>query len=93
FIWNIIQHQEIELLMKKLPQNMLLKHYSLDEVIAEAILCNIKIKEEVSADIVSAYLKAIFMNMLHVEVIGEEQFDDVLKLLIKGLAQQIVKEG
>lgn len=32
------------------------------------------------------------MSMLHTEAIGEKEIDNVLKLLIKGVAQQIIEE-
>jgi len=41
--------------------------------------------------IVAASFRAIFMSMLYIEEIGEEHFDEALKLLIKGLASQIIE--
>lgn len=93
FIMNIIQNQEMELLIAKLPKEELANHHSLAESIMESILSRVEVKEDISADVISASLRALVMSMLHIKEVGEEEFDDVLKILIKGLSQQMIKEG
>lgn len=93
FIMSIIQNQEMELLIAKLPKEELANHHSLAESIMESILSRVEVKEDISADVISASLRALVMSMLHIKEVGEEQFDDVLKILIKGLSQQMIKEG
>ncbi|GMA07006.1 TetR family transcriptional regulator [Tetragenococcus halophilus subsp. flandriensis] len=92
FVMTILQNQEIELLMRKLPKDMITHHHSFDETVIEGVLSHVKLKKGISGDLVSASLRAIFMSMLHTEAIGEKQFDEVLEVLIKGLAQQIIEE-
>lgn len=92
FIMNIIQNQEFEYLIRKLPKELIIDHHSLDDVLTKNIFSYIKIKDGIDIDIISASLRAIFMTMIHIEEVGEKHFDEVLKLLIKGLAQQIIKE-
>ncbi|RKV69118.1 MAG: TetR/AcrR family transcriptional regulator, partial [Streptococcus sp.] len=46
----------------------------------------------VSVEIVSALFRTIAMTILHIEEIGEEQFDTTLKLVIQGVVEQITKE-
>ncbi|MBZ2174344.1 TetR/AcrR family transcriptional regulator [Schnuerera sp. xch1] len=92
FIMNIIQNEEFEFLMRKLPKEFIINHHSLDDLLTKEIFSYIKVKDNVDVDIVSASLRAIFMSMIHIEEIGEKNFDDALKLLIRGLDQQIVKE-
>lgn len=91
FIINIIINDEFEYLMRKLPKELILNHHSLDDVLAEEIFSYIKIKDGINKDIVTASLRAIFMSMLHIEEVGEKDFDEILKLLIKGLAMQTIK--
>lgn len=92
FIMNIIQNQEFEYLMRKLPKELIINHHSLDDILTKRIFSYMKIKDEINIDIISASLRAIFMTMIYIEEIGEQNFDEVLKILIKGLAQQINKE-
>lgn len=92
FIMNIIKNNEFEYLMRKLPKDLIANHHSLDDILAKNIFLHIKIKEGVNIDVVTASLRAIFMSMMHIEEIGEEYIEEVLKLLIKGLAIQIVEE-
>ena len=92
FIMNIIQNQEFEYLMRKLPMELIINHHSLDDIFTNQIFSYIQVKDSVDVDVVSASLRAIFMSMIHIEEIGKKNFDDALKLLIRGLAQQIIKE-
>ncbi len=92
FIMNIIQNQEIEYLMRKLPKELIVNHHSLDDMFTKKIFSYIKIKDDISIDVVSASLRTIFMSMIYTEEIGEKHFDEVLKLLIRGIAQQIIQE-
>ena len=59
---------------------------------AEKIVSRINIRETVSVDIVSALFRTIAMSILHIEEIGEKQFDTILKLLIQGIVGQIIEE-
>lgn len=92
FIMNIILNHEFEYLMRKLPKELIINHHSLDDMFANKIFSNIRIKEDVNVDVITASLRAIFMSMIYVKEIGEKDFDDALKLLIKGLALQIIEE-
>lgn len=92
FIMNIIQNDELEYLMRKLPTDLISNHHSLDDMLTNQIFSYIQVKDSVDVDVISASLRAIFMSMIHIEEIGEKNFDEVLKLLIRGLAQQIIKE-
>ncbi len=92
FIMNIIQNQEFEYLMRKLPKELIINHHSLDDILTKKVFSYIKVKDNINIDIVTASLRAIFMSMIYIEEIGEKDFDEVLKLLIKGLALQVIEE-
>ena len=92
FIMTIIQNDEFEYLMRKLPMELIINHHSLDDIFTNQIFSYIEVRDSVDVDVVSASLRAIFMSMIHIEEIGKKNFDDALKLLIRGLAQQIIKE-
>lgn len=92
FIMSIIKNNEFEYLMRKLPQEVIVNHHTLDDIFTENIFSYIKIRDDVNINAVTASLRAIFMSMIFVQEIGENYFNDALKLLIKGLALQIICE-
>ena len=92
FVFNIFKNHEMELLIRKLPKEVITTHQLLDDRMAEKILSRINIRESVSVEIVSALFRTIAMSILHIEEIGEKQFDSVLKLLIQGIVGQIIEE-
>lgn len=92
FLMNLIKNNEFEYLRRKLPRDLIIRHHSLDDMLAEKIFSHIKIKDEINIDIVTASLRAIFISMVYIDEVGEKDFDEVLKLLLKGLAIQILEE-
>ena len=92
FVFTIFKNHEMELLIRKLPKEVITTHHLLDNKMAEKIMSRINIRESVSVEIVSALFRTIAMSILHIEEIGEKQFDSVLKLLIQGIVGQIIEE-
>ena len=92
FLFTIFKNHEMELLIRKLPKEVITTHHLLDNKMAEKIMSRINIRESVSVEIVSALFRTIAMSILHIEEIGEKQFDAVLKLLIQGMVVQIIEE-
>ena len=92
FMYTIFKNHEIELLIRKLPKEVITTHHLLDDRMVEKIVSKINIKETVSVEIVSAFFRTIAMSILHIEEIGEKQFDTILRLLIQGIVGQITEE-
>ncbi|MDF2841437.1 MAG: TetR family transcriptional regulator [Clostridia bacterium] len=92
FMMSIIQNQEFEYLIRKIPEEYLYHHKSFDDMLAKRLLSHLKLKRNTEDALIAASLRAIFMSLLHVKEIGEKEFDQVLKLLITGFAQQIIEE-
>lgn len=90
FMMNLIQTGELELLMRKIPEEELARHHAFDERFAEKLFQDFSIKGDV--DVAAASLRAIFLSMIHVKEVGDEHFDQALKLLIHGLALQLIGE-
>ena len=65
----------------------------MDDAFTEKIFSYIKVRNNVKKEVIAASLRAIFMTMLHIDEINAKDFDEAMKLLIKGLAQQIIDEG
>ena len=92
FVFTIFKNHEMELLIRKLPKEVITTHQLLDDRMAEKIVSRINIREGVSVEIVSALFRTIAMSILHIEEIGKKQFDTILKLLIQGIVGQIIEE-
>ena len=92
FMYTIFKNHEMELLLRKLPKEAITNHHLIDDRMVKKIVSRINIKENVSVEIVSALFRTIAMTILHIEEIGEKQFDTTLKLVIQGVVEQITKE-
>ena len=92
FMYTIFKNHEMELLVRKLPKEAITNHHLIDDRMVKKIVSRINIRENVSVEIVSALFRTIAMTILHIEEIGEEQFDTTLKLVIQGVVEQITKE-
>ena len=92
FMYTIFKNNEMELLIRKLPKEAITNHHLIDDRMVKKIVSRINIRENVSVEIVSALFRTIAMTILHIEEIGEEQFDTTLKLVIQGIVEQITKE-
>ena len=91
FMYTIFKNHEMELLLRKLPKEAITNHHLIDDRMVKKIVSRINIRENVSVEIVSALFRTIAMTILHIEEIGEEQFDTTLKLVIQGVVEQITK--
>ena len=92
FMYTIFKNHEMELLVRKLPKEVITNHHLIDDRMVKKIVSRINIRENISVEIVSALFRTIAMTILHIEEIGEEQFDTTLKLVIQGIVVQITKE-
>lgn len=92
FMYTIFKNHEMELLVRKLPKEAITNHHLIDDRMVKEIVSRLNIRENVSVEIVSALFRTIAMTILHIEEIGEEQFDITLKLVIQGIVEQITKE-
>ena len=92
FMYTIFKNHEMELLLRKLPKEAITNHHLIDDRMVKEIVSRINIRENVSVEIVSALFRTIAMTILHIEEIGEEQFDIALKFVIQGIVEQITKE-
>ena len=92
FMYTIFKNHEMELLIRRLPKEVITNHHLIDDRMVKEIVSRINIRENVSLEIVSALFRTIAMTILHIEEIGEKQFDTTLKLVIQGIVEQITKE-
>lgn len=91
-ILNMIQSGEVELLFRKLPPAVVEQHLKEDDSMVEKVFGVLSVKKEVDAKAVSAAFHAIYYATLHKEEIGEKNYDEALRLLIRGLVMQFLEK-
>lgn len=88
-IFRLINSEEIELLVRKLPQEVVQVHLQEDTDTIGNLFTLIPAKKEVDVKVISAAFHAIYYATLHRKEIGEEQYDQALRMLIHGVVTQI----
>ncbi|MGN0977920.1 MAG: TetR/AcrR family transcriptional regulator [Faecousia sp.] len=88
-IFKLINSEEIELLVRKLPQEVVQAHLQDDTDTIGNLFTLIPVKKEVDIKVISAAFHAIYYATLHKKEIGEEQYDQALRMLIHGVVTQI----
>lgn len=91
FLMTIIKNGELEYLMRRLPQDVISNHHSLDSLLANKVFSHVQLKDGVNSDAVLTALRAIFMSMVYINEVGEKHYDEALTMLIHGLSLQIIK--
>lgn len=89
-ILKLLDTGEVELLVRKLPREIVEAHYQDDTDTIEKMLALFPVKKEVDTKVISAAFHAIYFATLHKSEIGEEQYDDALRTLIYGVVTQII---
>lgn len=91
FLIKIIKNKDLELLMRKLPDEAVAEHMVSDNKAMEILLSHIPQTEGMDMEVFSAAMRGIFLMMMNRREIGEDVFDDALKLLINGVAVQLME--
>lgn len=89
-LFKLLNSEEIELLVRKLPQEVVEAHLREDTDTIEKLFTLIPVKKEVDIKVISGAFHAIYYATLHKKEIGEEQYDQALRMLIYGLVTQIL---
>ncbi|EPY2271717.1 TetR/AcrR family transcriptional regulator [Clostridium sporogenes] len=86
-----IVENELQYLLRKIPPEVLEDHFHSDDVHIQELIRESGITINKSPEFVCAVVKAIMLTLSHQKNIGEEYYDDVLKLLVKGACQQLLE--
>ena len=89
-ILKLLDLNEVELLVRKLPQEVVEEHFRDDTDTIEKMLALFPVKKEVDINVISAAFHAIYFATLHKAEIGEEHYDKALRTLIYGVVTQII---
>lgn len=89
-ILKLLDTGEVDLLVRKLPREIVEEHFQDDTDTIKKMLALFPVKKEVDIKVISAAFHAIYFATLHKEEIGEEQYDEALRALIRGIVIQII---
>ena len=81
---------EVELLVRKLPREVVEEHLQDDTDTIEKLFSLLPVKKEVDIKTISAAFHAIYYATLHKKEIGEDQYVQTLWMLIFGVVLQII---
>ena len=89
-ILKLLNSGEIELLARKLPPEVLEEHLGHDNAMVDRLFASFPIKNNVDTRALSAAFRAIYFSTLHKEEIGEEHYEEGLRLMVLGLINQLL---
>jgi hypothetical protein len=93
FLMTLMHPEEMSVLLRGLPEEIVSRHHRLDDETTEILLEALGIPESsVKVPLFSTALRALAMALMHREEAGNEHFDETMQLLIKGLVLAGVKE-
>lgn len=95
FIKKLMNGEDYELLVRKLPEERIAKHIETDSDILTPMITMWQKQGAVidrKPEVIGGLLRAVFTLALHKKEIGEDIFQEVLELLIELIAQGIVKK-
>lgn len=89
-ILKLLDSNEMELLVRKLPREIVEEHLQDDTDMIAKMFALLPIKKEIDIEAMSAVFHAIYYVTLHKAEIGEEQYDKALRSLIYGIIMQVI---
>lgn len=89
-VFRLMDSEEIELLVRKLPQEVVEAHLREDTDTIQKLFSLLPVKKDVDITVLSAAFHAIYYATLHKKEIGAAQYDQALRLLIHGVVTQII---
>ncbi|MDF2566922.1 MAG: TetR family transcriptional regulator [Oscillospiraceae bacterium] len=92
FLLNFMTNGEMEFLIQRLPSEIVEAHAEKDDFSMEVLVSLVPGMKAGNIKAFSAALRGIFLTMLHKHEIGEDIFDDALKLMIHGIVLQMFEE-
>jgi AcrR family transcriptional regulator len=89
FMLRLMTNGELELLFRKLPPEAAALHAEKDTFRTEELAALIPGMKGERLEVFSAALRGIFLSLLHRRDIGEDVFDEALKIMIRGVVIQM----
>lgn len=93
FMIRLLTGEEMEYLLRKLPPDIAKEHAIKDNLSIERLFAAVPQFQAADVKVTSGALRGIFLTMLYKHEIGEDVFDDALKMMIYGVVLQIFEGG
>ncbi len=91
FLLKILTSGDMELIMRKLPDEVVEKHLTQDDFNTEKLFSFIPKAKDKNVEAFSGALRGAFLTLLYKREIGEEIFEKSLKLMIRGIILQLME--
>lgn len=88
---TLMVNRELDVLMRKLPDEIVKRHHEKDDFSIEKMLAMFPKVEEKNMKALSGAFRAVVMTLIYRREIGEEIYDEALRLIIRGLVLQIME--
>jgi AcrR family transcriptional regulator len=93
FLMTLMHPEEMSILLRGLPEEIVSRHHRLDDETTEILLEALAIPEtSVKVPLFSTALRTLAMALMHQKEAGSEHFDEAMQLLLRGLVLAGVKE-
>ena len=93
FLLRFITEGDLDMMLRKLPPEVASEYAGRDFFSLEHLISSIPCLNPYFSKVSGAALKGVFLSMLHKKEIGEDVFDDALKVMIYGVAILMFSEG
>ena len=87
---RLLNTGEIELLYRKIPQEILKRHFIQDSSMIKNIIESLSLSQNININHFSTAFRNLFLWMIYKREAEEEYFDESLKLTIRGLVIQMM---
>jgi AcrR family transcriptional regulator len=89
FLYRLMTSGELELLMHRLPPEAHAAHRHSDDLNVEMLVSLVPGMQEADVKAFSGALRGVFLSMMYKKEIGDEVFDDALRIMIRGVVTQM----
>lgn len=89
FMLRFMTEGDLEMMLRKLPPGAAVKHAEKDDFSIEQLISSVPGLKTDRVRIFSAALRGVFLSMLHKREVGDEVFDDALRVMIHGIVIQM----
>ncbi|MBH1942328.1 TetR/AcrR family transcriptional regulator [Mobilitalea sibirica] len=85
----IVMNGDLDYLIRKLPEDVVKEHLSYDDFSVKQLFSFLSLEEK-DITLISGGLRAVFLTLLFKREIGEQIYDDVIRMMIKGIVLQFL---
>lgn len=91
-VLKLLTTGEVELIYRKLPPEVVQEHFLHDDQLIRNVMEKLAISNNDDVGLFSTAFRNLFITMIYKREMGEEFFDEALKLTIRGLVIQMLKK-